>query len=69
MNKLEVFEFEGNRVRTQVDANGNPLFCVKDVCNGLLIGNVTDASKSVRFFFNIIFQFSNNFINFVVKTR
>jgi prophage antirepressor-like protein len=48
MNKLEVFEFEGNRVRTQVDANGNPLFCVKDVCTGLFIVNSRQASTVLK---------------------
>lgn len=48
MNNLEIFEFEDKEIRTQIDLSGNPLFCVKDVCNGLLIGNVTDATKSLK---------------------
>ena len=46
--QLEVFKFEQNEIRTQVDTSGNPLFCVKDICNGLLIGNVTDATKPLK---------------------
>ena len=48
MNKLEVFKFEKNEIRTQVDANGNPLFCVKDVCDMLNIGNVSSATKDLE---------------------
>lgn len=45
--KLEIFKFEKNEIRTQVDSNGNPLFCVKDVCNGLFIGNSRDVTNSL----------------------
>ena len=45
---IEVFKFEKNEIRTQVDANGNPLFCVKDVCNGLFLTHVTNASKDLK---------------------
>jgi len=49
MNKLEVFKFEEDKeIRTQVDANGNPLFCVKDICDMLNIGNVGSATKDLE---------------------
>lgn len=48
MNKLEVFEFEGNKVRTQIDQDGIMWFRVKDVCNGLYLANVTEATKSLK---------------------
>lgn len=48
MNKLEIFEFEDKEIRTQVDANGNPLFCVKDICNLLLISNSREATKNLK---------------------
>lgn len=48
MNNLEVFEFEGNKVRTQIDQEGNPLFCVRDLCNLLLIGNSREATRKLK---------------------
>ena len=49
MNKLEVFRFEEDKeIRIEVDANGNPLFCVKDICKGLLLTHVTNASKELK---------------------
>lgn len=44
-NKLEIFEFEDKEIRTQVDSNGNPWFCVKDVCDTL---GLTNSRKSIE---------------------
>jgi prophage antirepressor-like protein len=43
MNNLEVFEFEGNKVRTQIDQDGNVWFRVKDVCEVLGVKNYRDV--------------------------
>ena len=48
MNNLEIFEFEDKEIRTQVDANGNPLFCVKDICNGLFLTNSRQAATVLK---------------------
>ena len=44
---IEVFKFEKNEIRTKVDANGNPLFCVKDVCAVLGIKNASGAIENL----------------------
>ena len=46
--KLEIFKFEKNEIRTQVDSNGNPLFCVKDVCNVLDVKNHRDVISKLE---------------------
>lgn len=42
-NNLQPFEFEGNKIRTSQDKNGNPLFCGKDVTAILGYANTKDA--------------------------
>lgn len=49
MNKLEVFKFEEDKeIRTQVDQDGITWFRVKDVCSGLYLANVTEATKNLK---------------------
>lgn len=48
MNQLQVFSFEGKTVRTQVDAEGNPLWVAKDVCEVLGISKTRDAVARLR---------------------
>lgn len=48
MNKLEVFEFEGNKVRTQIDQDGNVWFRVKDVCEVLGVKNYRDVVSKLE---------------------
>ena len=47
MVKLEIFEYNDVEIRTQVDANGNPWFCAKDVCTILELKDVSKACKSL----------------------
>ena len=42
MNKLTIFNYEGNTVRT-VMKDGNPWWVLKDVCSVLDIGNSRDV--------------------------
>jgi len=50
MNEVTVFNFQDrHEVRTIIDADGNPLFCGKDVCEILGYVNASDAmSKRCR---------------------
>jgi hypothetical protein len=42
-NGLSIFNFEENQVRSQLDANGNPLFVATDVCLVCELDNVSHA--------------------------
>lgn len=47
-NEIQSLEFEGNKVRTAQDENGNPLFCGTDVGSGcvmVLQNELKDASR------------------------
>ncbi len=44
MNKLKKFEFENKRVRT-TNVNGEPYFCLADICKILGLANPTRVSK------------------------
>ena len=44
MNELKIFNYENKEIRTQ-KLNDNIWFCLKDVCNILEIGNVTDTKN------------------------
>lgn len=44
MNEVTVFTFNQSQVRTIIDADGNPLFCGKDVCD--ILGH-TNASNTM----------------------
>jgi anti-repressor protein len=44
MNDLQVFQFEGENVRI-IDQNGEPWWILKDVCDALTIGNITELTK------------------------
>ena len=46
-NELEIFNFEGSAVRTQVDVDGNPWWVAKDVCDTLGIANCRRAISSL----------------------
>lgn len=80
--KLEIFKFEKNEIRTQVDANGNPLFCVNDVCNMLNIGNVASVTTDLDIIDkttikilsggqnrNMIFVYSSGLNKIIFKSR
>ncbi len=43
-NKLQIFKFENKRVRT-TEVNGEPYFCLADICRILGIGNTTNVAK------------------------
>nr|DAN32590.1 MAG TPA: hypothetical protein [Caudoviricetes sp.] len=46
MNELQIFKNnEFGEIRTIIDKNGNPFFCLKDVCDILEIGNSRDVKK------------------------
>ena len=45
MNQLQVFSFETQVIRTQVDQDGQPWWSIKDVCEALHIKNVGNASS------------------------
>ncbi|WP_277287548.1 phage antirepressor [Sneathia sanguinegens] len=47
MNEVEIFKYEEKQVRTQI-INNNIWFCLKDVCNVLEIGNVTDTKNRLE---------------------
>lgn len=42
-NEIQSLEFEGNKVRTAQDENGNPLFCGTDVAQVLGYANPAKA--------------------------
>ena len=42
MNKLQIFNYNNNAVRT-IEKDGEPWFVLKDVCNVLSIGNAADV--------------------------
>ncbi|MBT2158390.1 Bro-N domain-containing protein [Clostridioides difficile] len=44
MNKLTIFNYEGNNVRT-ILKDGNPWWVLKDICSVLEIGNSRDVTS------------------------
>ena len=44
-SNVQPFEFEGNKMRTSQDKNGNPLFCAKDAA---IILGYTNPNKAIR---------------------
>ena len=45
-NEIQIFKNnEFGEIRTIIDKNGNPFFCLKDVCDILEIGNSRDVKK------------------------
>ncbi|HHB92124.1 MAG TPA: hypothetical protein ENK59_02790 [Thioploca sp.] len=47
-SKAIIFEFESNQLRTMVDENGEPWFCLKDACDILKIGNPSQLLKRLN---------------------
>ncbi len=47
MNKLTIFKYEQKEVRT-TNVNGEPYFCLADVCRILGIGNPSDVVKRLK---------------------
>ena len=43
MNDIQIFDFQDNPVRVQVDENDNPWWIAKDVCEALGLTNVSQA--------------------------
>lgn len=47
MNEIEIFKYEDKEVRTQI-INNDIWFCLKDVCDILEIGHVTDTKNRLK---------------------
>lgn len=47
MNEVEIFKYENKEVRTQI-INNDIWFCLKDVCDILEIGHVTDTKNRLK---------------------
>jgi len=48
MNELiKIFEFHGSRIRIDVDEDGDPWFCLKDVCEALGIVNSRNVASAL----------------------
>lgn len=48
MNSVSIFQYHDVQVRAQRDANGEPLFCLADVCKVLELSNSSSVAASVR---------------------
>lgn len=48
MTKLTVFNYNSNVVRTQLDDQAEPLFCLLDICNILDISDPSNVSRQVK---------------------
>lgn len=48
MKNLTVFNYNSNVVRTQVDDQGEPLFCLSDICKILEISDPSNTSRQVK---------------------
>lgn len=48
MTKLTVFNYNSNVVRTQLDDQGEPLFCLSDICKILEISDPSNTSRQVK---------------------
>lgn len=47
-DKFEIFNFENlGSVRTSIGRDGQPLFCLKDVCDTLELRNITDVTRRI----------------------
>ena len=42
---LQIFQFQSQQLRVEVDEHGNPWFCAKDVCDILGYSNHRDIIK------------------------
>ena len=45
---MQVFQFDDEKVRVHLDAQGNPWWVAKDVCDVLDIANVSDAVSRLK---------------------
>lgn len=45
---IKVFNCDLGSIRMVMNNNNEPMFCLKDVCNGLGIGNPSDVSRALR---------------------
>ena len=48
MNKLTTFNYHDAIVRTQYDNNGEPLFCLADMCKVLEISDSSNTARQIR---------------------
>jgi prophage antirepressor-like protein len=47
MNQLEMFTYNGNVIRTEVDANGVLWYCAQDICVNLELKDISKATKDL----------------------